>query len=144
MEIPSASISQVQRLRDGRMVSIDDDVCGVVKQLQEIDPALRVRFSEATELFVVYQKLDDDTEHLVTTTPTLDGRIVKRIQEIAAPGYDYSAELDKLDREAKKRQQDEWDEQTQEALEKLSWAIRHDLKKAKPGPTYIPPDVYGG
>lgn len=144
MEIPAASISQVMRLRDGRMAAIDDDVCGVVKQLQEINPALRVRFSEAAELFVVYQILDNGEEHLVTTTPELDGRLVKRIAEIAAPGYDYGAELDRLDKAAKKRQQDEWDEQTQEALEKLSWAIRHDLKKAKPGPMYVPPDAYGG
>jgi hypothetical protein len=134
MEIPAASIAQVQRLRDGRLVEIADDVCGTVKQLQEIDKSLRVRHSDVTGLFVLYQLLDSGEEHLVFTTPFLDQRVVDRFRKIAQPGYDYRA--------ADKQHDDRMRDKVEDAAERLAHAIRTDLKKARPGPVYVPPDLY--
>jgi hypothetical protein len=142
MEIPAASIAQVQRLRDGRLVEIADDVCGTVKQLQEIDKSLRVRHSDVTGLFVLYQLLDSGEEHLVFTTPFLDQRVVDRFRKIAQPGYDYAAELDQIDRAADKPHDDRMRDKVEDAAERLAHAIRTDLKKARPGPVYVPPDLY--
>jgi hypothetical protein len=142
MDIPAASVSQILHLKDGRVCEIEDDVSSVVKDLQEIDRGFRVRYSEATELFVLYHVDENGVESLVRTTPVLDKRLVNRIREIAAPGYDYAGELERLDREAKKRQDDEHAEKMGDLHERLAHAIRTDLKKAEPGGVYVPPDVY--
>jgi hypothetical protein len=129
MEIPAASIAQVQRLRDGRLVEIADDVCGTVKQLQEIDKSLRVRHSDVTGLFVLYQLLDSGEEHLVFTTPFLDQRVVDRFLPHTA-------------RAPHTPPHDRMRDKVEDAAERLAHAIRTDLKKARPGPVYVPPDLY--
>jgi hypothetical protein len=141
MQIPAASISQVQRLRDGRLVEISDDVCNVVKDLQALDPNVRVRHSDATGLFVLYFDKEGD-EQLIFTSPFLDQRVVERFRQISEPGYDYAAELDRIDNAAEREHDARMKEKVEEASERLAHAIRTDLKKAEPGKLYVPPDLY--
>ena len=106
---------------------VEDDVCNVVRDLQELDPSFRVRFSEAGNYFVVYQVIDGEKEHLVTTTTELDQRLVKRMREITDPSYDYSAELEKLEDKADAEKQKQMDETMEQAGERISHAIRKDM-----------------
>src|SRR4051812_42242161 len=98
LDITPASMMQVRLGRGGRVVYIDDDVCGIAKQIQEINPDLRLAFNEGGEYFVVYQ-LVPDGEHLVTTAMELDARLVERVREISAPDYNLAAELEKHEAE---------------------------------------------
>lgn len=130
MEINPATIDQVKRAKDGRMVQIDDDVANVARDLREIDPHLRLRYSEAGEAFIVYFKRDQDEEgdgYLVLSATECDQRIVKRVREIASEGYDYAAELDRIDREAKRKQEHAFEEKIGEQGERLAHAVGKDL-----------------
>jgi hypothetical protein len=132
-------------MRNGRMVLIDDDVANVVRDLQEIDPGLRVRFSMEEGVFVVYHRrleVDGEREKLVTTAHELDQRIVRRVREISRPGYDFVAELDRLDREAECRKDREFSEKIGPHAERLAWALRQDLGRNERA--VIPADVPKG
>lgn len=129
MEIRPASIAQVAQARDGRMIEIGDDVGNVAKSLQQIDPGLRLRYSEAGEYFVVYWRPDEWDEgdgQLVLTAQECDQRIVKRVQEIAQPGYDFAAELERLDEQTRTEKEHEWSERVGETGERLAHALRKD------------------
>lgn len=126
MRIQAASLTQIARARNGRMVVIDDDAGAVAAQLREIDPALRLSVSDVTGHYVVSQMLDDGTEHLVLTALELDGRIVRRVREIAHPSYDYAADLEAVEAEAEREQDHKRRERVGEIGERLAHAIRKD------------------
>lgn len=126
MELSAATLAQVRRGKDGRMVIVDDDVSNVVRDLQAIDPSLRVRFSEAAGYFAVYQDLGD-REHLVTTAQELDPRIVERVSELASKAYDYVAEVEQQDNAAERAKDHRLHEQVGEIGERLAHAMRKDL-----------------
>jgi hypothetical protein len=127
MEIRSASYNQVLKGRGGRMVLIDDDVCGIAAQLLEIDPSLRLRWSEAGEYFVVYQQIDEHTRHLVTTAQELDGRLLQRVLKITHPDFDFAAEVDRIDAEADAAIEHRFHEGVGERGERLAHAVRKDM-----------------
>jgi len=130
MEIQPASIAQIVKGKDGRMIQVDDDVQNVVNDICAIDDTLRVRFSDAAEYWVVYQEVPvpegGTKEKLVTTSRTLDPRLVKRIEKVAHPAYDFTKELDKQDRAAESAQEHAFEEKVGEAGEKLAHALRRD------------------
>lgn len=135
MEIPptKADLAQVSRGRDGRMIAIENDVQGVANGLAEIDPRLRLRFSEAGGYFVVYYKPDGAEEgdgDLITTAQELDWRIVSLVRELywkaQQPGYSFAAELDKADAEEQRRKDHEFTERHGEMYERLAHAFRKD------------------
>lgn len=110
MRIEPAHIDQIRRAKDGRFVTIDADVGGVVADIQRLDKTLRVRFAEAGRppYYVVYRVhrngdpcADDDperTEELVLTAQDLDHRVVKRLQYINPEGrsdYDFAKAVEK-------------------------------------------------
>lgn len=126
-EIQPASIEQLVRGRNGKMIAIDADVGGIVQQIQEINPAFHVRYSEAGEYWVVF-RINPDTkkQELVTTAQELDGRLLNRIRKISSPLYDFAAEVDKLEAQGKKAKEYQWSEQVREHGEQLAHALRKD------------------
>lgn len=127
MEIQPASLAQVRKGRDGRNILITDDVSSVARDLHEIDPKLRVRFSEGGGHYAVYFQYPDGREELVLTAQKLDQRIVKRFREIADESYDFGAEVERIDRQAERDQDARFSEQVAERGERLAHALRQDL-----------------
>lgn len=131
IEIEAASLSQVRATVEDGLVLIDDDVQNVVRDLQEIDPGFRVHFDRDQEYFVVrhlhLSRSGEPEESLVTTARQLDQRIVERVRQISADGYDYGAELDRLDREADARNEAEFTERVAPIGEQLHHALRRDM-----------------
>ena len=132
MEIQPASMAQVVEGRDGRRWGIDDDVGGIAKQLQEIDPKLRLQWNEKREFFMVVEVLEEgdgkSTERLVFSAKECDGRIVTRMRQIASPGYDFLAEIDQMDAQAEKDRDHGFSEKIGEAGEVAAHALRKDLE----------------
>lgn len=130
MEIEPATITQLQRARDGRLVEIEADVGGVAAQLREIDPGLRLRYAEASDIFIVYHRTSPRpgwfNEELVLTARQLDGRILERVRQIAARDYDFLAELDRIDAEADRAQEARFADQVGDAAQRLAHALRRD------------------
>lgn len=123
-----ASLLQVKRGRNGRLVQIERDVLDVVQRIKEISPRLSVDYNDGGGYFRVIEHCDDDRERLVTTCTELDNRVVERIREISNPGYDFVAEVERLDNEAEKRKQHEFAEEVGEKGERLAHALRKDLE----------------
>lgn len=136
MEIPpvKATLTQVTKARQGAMVLIEDDVQNVANDLAEIDPHLRVRFSEAGGYFVVYWKPDDEEPgngELVTTAQELDQRIVALVRELyykaQQPGYSFADELEKEEQRQRKERDHQFTEDRGEMYERLAHAMRKEL-----------------
>lgn len=127
MDISPANIAQVELGRDGRVVTIDDDVLNIAKDLKEIDDKLRLRWVENAEYFCVYELEEDGSESLVLTSQELNPQIIERVRQIAHPSYDYAKELDKLDAQVDREFDHAQRERLGEAAEKLSFAVRKDL-----------------
>jgi hypothetical protein len=149
MEIPpvKADLAQIIRGKEGRMVTIDNDVQGVANALSYIDHHLRLRFSEAGGYFVVYWKPDEDEEgsgYLVTTAQELDHRIIKTVEEVywkvRQPGYSFAGELEKVEAAEKKAIADAESEVNGEVLERLAFAMRKDRGYDKQR-AFVPTDL---
>ncbi len=141
IEITSATLAQVSQGRGSELILIEDDVHDVAKRLREIHDSLRLRYNKQGEYFVVYQDTGDG-EHLVTTAQECDARLVERVRRVVSPSYNYGAEMDKAEAQADAIKNQEFKEQVGEISERLAHAVRTDLRKAIPGPVYIPPDLY--
>lgn len=131
MEIPNVPVDVIAKDRMGNKVLIEADVCNVVADLQRIDPALKVRWSEPGEYFVVYREVElgdgSTDQEFVLTSYELDQRIVKRVEKIGHSSYNYADELEKIEDKAKKDQDHQFDEQVGDIGQKLANAIRRDL-----------------
>lgn len=134
MEIRPASIAMFAKGRNGQLVPIDDDVQGVANALNEIDPHLRLRYSEAGEYFVVYWKPENSEEgdgYQISTAQDLDHRLVHHVGEVykrcQAPGYSFADELERLDKEDKKAKDKAFTEEHGEMYEQMAHAMRRDL-----------------
>lgn len=140
MEIRPASLAQITKARNGKYVEVGDDVQGVANALHEIDPHIRLRYSEAGEYFVVYWSENphmaeedggENTTYLIFTAQDLDHRIVHRMAEVYwkcnKPGYSFADELDKQEAEAKKQKDHEFTERNGENYERLAHALRKEL-----------------
>lgn len=127
MEIQPASLAQVTRARSGRFVAIEDDVANVARDLQALDKTLHVRFSETAGYFVIYQAFEDGKENIVLTAQELDQRIVRRVEQVMHPEYDYAAELEAQDARAQAERDHRFREQVGEIGERLFHAARKDL-----------------
>lgn len=134
----AATIDQILHTDAGSLMTVDGDVLDIAKQLHEIDPCLRLRYSGSGGHFVVYELVDNGPgvppdERLVTTAQECDQRILERIRKIRHPDYDFSAELDRLDREREAEVQHNFSEKVGEAGERL-----HQLLKPKKRKAFIP------
>ena len=131
IDIPAGSMNVVRdTLRHG-MVAIADDVQGIARDLQEIDPSFKLFRAEAEDLWVVWQEQDlpdgSHAENLVTTmTGPLDKRIVQRVREITSGDYDLVAEIEKREAEVEREQDHKRREQIGPVAERLLHAMRKD------------------
>lgn len=144
-------MDQVERGAQGQAVLIEADVGNVAADLRDIDPALRLRYSEKGEYFVVYFEPPDrpGDQQLVLTALECDQRIVNRVRQIASADYDYVAELDRIDREAERDKTNANRQRIAEGAEKLYFEIRKAqgirarayISKPIPAPTFDGPFV---
>lgn len=145
MDVRPASIDQIGRLADGRLVTITADAGNVAESIQRLDPCLHLRYSESSDCWIVYRihrhgwpcREDDPerTEELVLTAQDCDQRIVKRLEFIDSQGrsgYDYAAELEKSALRARDRAKKERQERFGEHAEKVAHALRKDLGLGPP------------
>lgn len=133
-EIAPVPIEQVRMGQNGKMVTIEGDVGGVVEQLQAIDSRFHVRWSDAGKYFVVYTRekwQPEGSGHVVTYAQELDGRLVRKIEKIVwewrQPGYSFADEMEKAQAKAEKEEDDAFNERIGESAEKLAWALRGEL-----------------
>ena len=128
MEIEPANIDQVKRARNGKMITIDKDVGGVVQEIKRINENLHVRYSDAGEYFVVYHRNPETgDESLVTTAQELDHRLAKRMEYLNSGQYDYLLELEKIQNRREKQKDERLKEQIGIIGEELAHALRTDL-----------------
>lgn len=131
IDIEPASIAQVKRTDRGKLVAVDDDVQNVANDLAEIDKGLKLSYDPDQDIYIVFHKrVEGDgsvSEHLVTTARECDQRIVWRVKEISLPGYDYAAELERVEAAAKKARDDQFREEIAPLAEELRHAMRRDL-----------------
>ena len=128
--IEPASLTQIRRGRDGRRIVIDEDVGEVAARLKEIDPKLGLQWNEKGEFFMVVeyvQKPEGEEERLIFSAKECDGRIVKRMEQIAHPSYDFMAEVEAMDKQAEADKDHRFHEETGEVAEQLAHAVRKDL-----------------
>jgi hypothetical protein len=130
IEIEPGTLSQVKQAQNGRMVLISDDAAGIAADLRAIDRSLRLRCADDQSVYIVYQALEDG-EKLVTTSKTLDARIVQRVREIAQPGYDLVGELHKAEAQDRREHEHKVSEQVGDVADKLAFAIRKDLSRTE-------------
>lgn len=133
MEIAPATLAQYTTAREGGLVEVSGDVQDVANGLAQIDPCIRLRFSEAAEIFCVYYKPETGDEYLIFTAQELDQRIVKHMEELYArcnaPGYSFAAEAEKAEGKAKREDDHAWREKHGEKMERLAWALRQDTNR---------------
>ena len=166
MDIPAASVSQIQVAPDGRMYEISEESSRVAADLKQIDAGLRVRFSEAGGCYVVLHRHHPGCPHNGTGGPGseylvrsvdaqfnprlgvwtgLDQRLVDRIRFIdphGRSGYDYAGELERKTLDAQKEKRREFEERVGDAAERTAHALRRDLGEPRyKGRIFLPRDA---
>lgn len=139
MEIPAASLAQVQMMNDGQLVEIPAGLCQLAKEIEDIPVAegtLRLRLSEVGECLVVYQEVRravDDAllrKQLVTTWDIRQGppgsAWLDRIRKVTSDSYDLAGELDRLDERARRDNAHRLAEDAGEMAGPLLHAMRKD------------------
>lgn len=146
IDIAPASLDQVLRGRGGKLLIIENDVNNVAKDIHAIHENLFLRYNVEGSYFVVLQNMGEGFRpHVVTTAQECDQRLVRKVQGIVQGHvngtYDYGAEIERHHDERDRINNAQFQENVGEVSEKLAWAIREDIRKARPGPVYIPPDL---
>lgn len=127
VDIEPASIAQIRKSLKGELILIDDDVQGIAAALREVNDDFRLHYDPYQDIWVVMQ-LHDGQEKLVTThTGDLDHRLVQRVRQVAARGYDYAAELERSEREAERKRDRDRRESIGPIGERLAHAMAKDL-----------------
>lgn len=146
IDITPASLDQIVRGRGGNLIVIENDVNNVASDIRAVHPDLFLRYNDQGGYFVVLQDMGPNNRpHVVTTSQTCDQRLSKRVAAIVSGTldgtYDYGAEVDKQHDERDRANNAQFTENVGEVSEKLAWAIREDIRRGRPGPVYIPPDL---
>lgn len=160
MEIPPASVAQIQMAADGRVYEISAESSAVAADLEKIDAGLRVRFSESGKCYVVFHRHHPGCPHNGTGGPGseylvrsvqaqqgstgvwtgLDQRLVDRIRFIhphGRSGYDYAAELERSATDGIRQRKQQFAEKMGEAAEQIGHALRKDLGERYRGRAFI-------
>jgi hypothetical protein len=153
MQVRPASIDQVQRAKDGRMVLISARESTIAADLQRIDRRLKLRFSEGGGYWAVFEQPeggcpcpDPNCEHghLVLTAQECDDRIVQRIQYIdpqGRGGYSYADALEKATLDAHRKSRQEFLDHVEELGEQAAHAVRRDLGARYKGGIQVPREI---
>jgi hypothetical protein len=128
VRIEPATLAQVRAGRDGRRCLVEEDVLNIAGRIRQIDPSLSLHWNEAGEYFQVIESDRTGRERLVLTARQLDDRILKRLELIAHPSYNYADELDRQDDQANREKDHRFHEQTGEVGERLAHAVRQDIQ----------------
>src|SRR6266516_2698587 len=133
--------------RDG-LVSLEDDVLSVVRQVRELyGDRIKVCMEQTTGEYVFSENCADGTERLIFTTTELDGRALLRLQQADSQSRGYEDAYDRQEHE----QDEEFERRQKESLEKLAPAAEElawSLGDGKFGPGYrqsisVPRDLDG-
>lgn len=133
-EVRPASLSQVLRGRDGRMIVIDDDVCNIVADLQRIDPRFRVSYVPDGHCYWVWLAIQDKdgrpARHFVSSVngDAFDRRVVAMAERITHESYDVAADMERVQREAERLAAEKRRRPIEENADRLHWAMRRDLR----------------
>lgn len=143
MDVQPATIEQVRIAEDGEMVVISADSSSTVREIQRIDPKLRVRLSTRGRCYIVYYREIHPwgyQDQLVMTCQAyqnnlgtwegLDNRVVRRLERIDREGrghYDYAKELEQGRRDREKERKRQADETNGEIAERIAHQLRKDL-----------------
>jgi hypothetical protein len=142
IDIEPVSIDQIARGRGGRMIVIESDVGDIAKQIMQLHPDFFVRYNDQGEYFAVLQNMGPGHRpHVVSMAQKLDQRLLDRVRRVMQPDYDPGAEAEAYDRQVDAANDAQFADKVGEVSEKLAWAIREDIRKSRPGPVYVPPDI---
>lgn len=133
MDISPASALQV--MDSGDLIEIDDDILGVARDLREVDPELKLRYSEDRDVWIVYQERrhpitnELQMRQLVTTckSPLMPAALLERVRKVASESYDLVAEVERVEKRSKRAHAHKQREERGPALERLAHALRKDL-----------------
>ena len=129
------SASAVQESDAGELVEVGDDVLGIAQDIREIDPSLKLRYSERQDFWAVYQEechpLTGEVlkKQIVTTSKVLTPELVERVRQVTNPSYDFIGEVEKLEKQRKADARPALRESIGEKAEKLAWAMRKDTHR---------------
>lgn len=127
LDIKPASVAEVQRMFTGHTVVVTEDVQNVASDLAELGP-FHLHYDPLQDIYVVMQRMPDGSEQLVTSAQECDQRIVHRVREVTAPGYDIAAEVEKVEKARAKADEHAFNEAVGEKAERLAHALRKDLE----------------
>lgn len=125
IEPRNASIGQVVNSK-GKTVWIDPATSEWAYKLSQIHPSLKLEVNEDENVFII-KAVEGNREYLVTTTLDLDDRFLRRVQEVVSDGYNFMAELEIVEKQAKRDFERKQDDITGDACERLAHAIRKEL-----------------
>ena len=141
MEIRPLSLAQVQTGRDGRRYEVSGQAGEIAKQLQEMDPRLRVEFNEGGNFFVIYARSmnakGEQVDDLVlrVAADEWDGRVVRylapRIHDVLN-GRSIAGRLDEHDAKHKAAVDDGLRESVAERSYDLMRAIQREVLSSRP------------
>lgn len=158
MIVEPANFNQIRLDEDGTYVEIDADAGSVAEDLRRIDAGFKVRFGKRGKSWIVFHEWHPGCPHngdglegstyLVLTAQArqtnsgvwsgLDQRVVRRVEEIGHPGYDYAGELERASKRRAKQEQARRDELVGKMAEDAAHAIRKDLGRPYKGHIFVP------
>ena len=141
MEIRPLSLTQVQTGRDGRRYEVSGQAGEIAKQLQEMDPRLRVEFNEGGNYFSVFarslnargEQVDDAV--LRVAADEWDGRVVRylapRIHDVLN-GRSIAGRLDEQDAQHSAAADKQLEESVAARSYDLMRAIQREVLSSRP------------
>lgn len=157
MNVPAASLDQVQVGLDGHVITIDAEVSTIARDLaaiplapeEGVDKVLKLRYAEATNCFIVYEERTRSNGHLlskglVTTWDANQGPLthafVDYVRGLASPRYSAEAELTRMDAQQERDRKHALIEETGPKAERLAHSLRKDTYRDQ-GRIFLPRGV---
>jgi hypothetical protein len=110
------------------LVTIEDDVLGVKRQIEERWPSLEVAFDKDRLVWMIIEH--GDTRHsLVFETSTLDGRVIERIEKAdqqSPNSIDFLDAMDKVNEEIERDRDRRFSDQIGDFGERFLHALKQD------------------
>lgn len=128
-EVPIATHEQVIAAGDDYYI-IDAATSIIVKEINDIDSRLYVKYNSEHDFFVLFAKdviEGNECEYLVKTFQKLDPRIVQRVKEISDPSYDFIQEANDLEKQRDDEKLYAIRQKIGDTAERLASALRKDL-----------------
>lgn len=114
----------------GGIITLDDDVLGIVSQVNELyDGRVVVNLDPDSGWFHLTEHCEDGTERLIFSTEELDGRTLTRLQEADSRWRYHEDPYDRTEREQDEAQAEidaQYHEQLHEQGERLAYALKKE------------------